>query len=312
VGRGVRWGSGQGLGGDEGEGTGREVVESEEIIEVVGVERNVEDAIGANGEEDRIGALIGCEGEKLVGLDFGDHVSEKFLSRPWSADMVRCLAAAVHLAYAQDRWNLVYIIFSCEDWGVFEGVDAWALRKWRELLWGGYKPAVFLETRCKRHFKDRAEESTLVAEGVNMCHHLDDQITLMHAVKALSDLIDEDGGMEARERKKRSVPVWGEAWARIGSDKGKLRALLDVAVATNVSESGFLSMTDASELIANALSDARGLRERVRGKALAAGGSASQVSASGQRGSPEKCGRNHVMRKAPTRARVHPPVCGFG
>jgi hypothetical protein len=161
------------------------------------------------------------------------------------------------VAYARDRWNLVYIGTSCEDLKVFDGIGSEGLwKKWRELLRGNFAPAVQMETRCKRHFKERAEDSILVADGVNMCQHLADSITMKQAIKVLGDLIDEEGGEKAREQKRKSIPSWAEAWGRIGGDKVKLQALLDVAVAIEHSELGFLSLSDAAELVANVFFDA--------------------------------------------------------
>jgi hypothetical protein len=172
------------------------------------------------------------------------------------------LVAVVHSYSERGQWNLFTVSCLAEREGLFADFAAAELRKkWRELAQGGFKHVVRLVTAYKRQMKERASDLTLVESGIRMCRALPDSVTMSSAVKDLSRLVELEG-TEALEKlkaqKKRSCPEWAEPWKPMFGDRAKLLALLDVAVAIECSESGFLSLSDAAVLFEEAHAESGG------------------------------------------------------
>ncbi|GAQ85750.1 hypothetical protein KFL_002520100 [Klebsormidium nitens] len=86
-----------------------------------------------------------------------------------------------------------------------------------------------------------------------MCRALDDAVSLKKAIKFIGQLIDKEESealQKRRVQKKKTWEEWAEPWKPVARDKAKLTSLLEIAAAVDLSETGFFSLDDAADLMA--------------------------------------------------------------
>ncbi|GAQ93096.1 hypothetical protein KFL_012960010 [Klebsormidium nitens] len=207
------------------------------------------EARGGAGENDWVEILKGLSfGEReLEGLDLKFAVEEAILSEGWCGAEVCCLVASVWVWQQRGLWQRFPIALCCEGVGVLKNRTAEELRrKWRELVAGRFRPAVFVENRYKQEMKVLADKSEKIGEGVYINRALEESVALDETIRVFEQLLEEVASTQQLwTAKKESVAEWAKPWARVAGDAAKLTVLLEISSAISLAESRFFSLSDA-------------------------------------------------------------------